>query len=190
MIFPLIFFTAISLVHFFNVILNLVQNPPRSKFAKCLFSYSVFCILLSVFLLELVLYLDNYYTHYPLDSYQAWQVGFRPAIHYTKENENQYDQIIITKSYGPSLLHFLFHNQFPPGEFHQIQKTIGKQGNLSPTPEHLGKYWFTTISPGDVTKPNNTLYLAAPWDQTQGWQQLDTITTPDGTDIFNILSSN
>jgi 4-amino-4-deoxy-L-arabinose transferase-like glycosyltransferase len=190
LIFPLAFFTAIGLNQTRIVILNLLQNLRISNSHQRLLSYTLICLLLSTFAFELTTYLDNYYTHYPLDSYQAWQVGFPQAITYTQNHQDQYQQIIITKSYGPPLLHFLFHSQFPPDKFQQIQATIGKQGNLSPTPERIGKFWFTSIAPGDVTQPPNTLYLAAPWDNSQGWHQLDTINLPDGTELFKILSSD
>lgn len=179
LVFPLVLFSALGL----SQALNWVKE-------KGLVASRLSVLILSLLAAaSLGFYLDQYYIHYPLDSYRWWNFGFREAVQLAKSKEGEFEQVIFSKSYAPPLVYFLFHYQFDPHEFHQELDRLRTAEIQSPTPERLGKYWFATIAKGDKTRPPDTLYLAAPWDETEGWQEVGTIKTPDGTEVFKVLYS-
>lgn len=148
----------------------------------------VLTIIAAVIILgNFIFYLHQYFFHYPLSQSRWWNYGYRQAIEYAQKNEDKVDQIIISRSYEMPMIHFLFYTRYPPEKLHRLL-TEGSADRKAAL-ESIGKYRFATISQGDVYRPANTLYLAAPWDETKGWTKLDEIKNPMGDVVFIILYS-
>lgn len=136
-------------------------------------------VLFLVALISVIYYGQIYLFHYSQTEYEDWQYGFKEAVRYVENHKNEYDQVIITKSYAHlPMLHYVFYSQFAPYELHELFAGAEAGLNLPPT-DRIGKISFATINTGDVYKPQNTLYIAAPWDRTEGWNQIGEVNSPD-----------
>lgn len=70
-----------------------------------------------IFLGEFTLYLHRYWVHYPQESWRWWQIGYKEAMTYMKENEENYRIVAFNNTYEPTLLRFLFWWEYPPSKF-------------------------------------------------------------------------
>jgi len=63
---------------------------------------------------QFFIYLHRYYIHYPLDSEEWWHCGYKEIASYIKENENEYDYIVISDQDQPPLIFLLFWLKIDP----------------------------------------------------------------------------
>lgn len=98
MIIPLAYFISIGLVKLFN----------NKKLIYLLIKY-VFLILL---LFEIIGYHHEYFGHYPKDSFESWNFGYKEL--FTDISKLDYNRLFISNSKYNSLLPYLFYNQVAP----------------------------------------------------------------------------
>ena len=78
-----------------------------------LLSRRMLSILLAIVLLfESFLYFHDYFIHYPLISERDFHAGLKELVSEVKKYPNQ--PIILTRTYEPSLIFFLYYTDFPP----------------------------------------------------------------------------
>jgi 4-amino-4-deoxy-L-arabinose transferase-like glycosyltransferase len=137
--------------------------------------------------LSLLFYLHAYYSVYSQTDYRWWNYGWQPALAYVAEHQADYRHIIITKSHSHlPMLYWVFYNQYPPAQLQEQFKQHQQVGVLSPT-EQIGKSQFRTIAAGDSSQPENSLYVATPWDEISSGEVVAEIPSPDLQDDNPIL---
>ena len=90
-----------------------LKNQKKAIYVLC----SLFYVL--GYLWCFVYYLDQYYTHYPRQSSQFWQYGYRELINKIAPIKNNYSQIIMTPKYGQPYIYWLFYTQYNPPVYQQ-----------------------------------------------------------------------
>jgi 4-amino-4-deoxy-L-arabinose transferase-like glycosyltransferase len=111
-------------------------------------------------------YLHNYYVHNPNYSERWWHYGFKEGITYIKENQKDYDKVIISTAGEPPWIFFAGFYQYDPALW-QKNFPIGNDvevpgiGKVS----HIDKFYFGSPSSGVYDWGNgaidsSTLYLA------------------------------
>lgn len=82
---------------------------------------------LSLFFVVLnsIFYFHYYFYHYPIDSEKFWHYGFKQSTSLIKENEAGMEKVILTNTYEPPLIFFLFWEKYDPQDFpvRKLQKT-------------------------------------------------------------------
>lgn len=85
--------------------------------------------------LNLILFLHNYFVHFPIESSEQWSYGFKQMASYIQKNGDKYQEIIIDPNYGvldhqlvgvPSLFILYFNNIDPQQYLLQKQDTAGQ----------------------------------------------------------------
>ncbi len=107
MLFPLVTLVAFGLMDIFQKI----KNKSILKFLPLMI------LLLGVF--NFSLFSQRYFYMYPLESWRAWNFGFKQALQYVDQNQEQYSKIYLNNTYEPSLIRFLFWTKYDPAKFHQ-----------------------------------------------------------------------
>lgn len=153
--------------------------------------------------------ISHYYLiHYPVLSWQWWQVGFKDIMLQVDHYQANYSRVFINNTYEPSLIRYLFYTQYSPLAFH-ARFTTDK-----PTPGIVtgydgftvdGKVFFGTFS-RQAAKEGlekyllpNSLYvisqrddIAGDWDwrvsPPSGIKVLATSTNPFGQPIFYLIT--
>lgn len=110
-------------------------------------------------------YLHNYYIHNPTYSERWWHYGFRDGITYIKENQKDYDEVIVSTAGEPPWIFFAGFYQYDPTLW-QKNFPIGNDvevpgvGKVS----HIDKFYFGSPQGGVYdwgnVLDNKTLYLA------------------------------
>lgn len=98
-------------------------------------------VLLLILLLNVGYYLYGYYVHYSREYSREWQYGYKQAIEYAVENEDNYDQIYITDKLGRPYIYYLFYGNVLPDDFRvdsSVQRDVFGFVNVL----RVGKYSF------------------------------------------------
>lgn len=105
MVIPLTIFTAIGL----------------SRLKKILVYLVVF-----ILLLETGRYLYIYHRVYPSQGQSQWQYGYKQMIRSVSANQDKYDQIYITRSFGRPSIYYWFYTQTDPRLVQALNNSVPK----------------------------------------------------------------
>lgn len=104
--------TAYGLSMFF---LFLSSLPKRWQLQRM-----VVVVTLSIVIVTNIAYFfHSYAIHYPREVSGEWQYGYKEAISYIKEVENEYDEVRMTTELGRPHEYVLFYLKYPPERFRQ-----------------------------------------------------------------------
>lgn len=114
---PLIFFMA-------NGMDYLIAKRP-TRWVK------VICgIFLFLAILNIAVYMHRYYVEWPKDSWRFWQLGYKEAMEYIKDNDSRYERIYFNNTYESTLPRFLFWYGYDPKTFQNQVTNIQKKENI------------------------------------------------------------
>ncbi len=121
-----------------------------------------FGVLILFALFNFAYYLEDYYTHYAAQFSSEWQYGYKDAITYINQVDNQYDAIYLTDTLGRPYIYTLFYKQYDPKLFRQ-QAIVHREAAGFVTIYGFNKYYFDrSLLPKDKSK--KVLYIDAPKD--------------------------
>lgn len=95
-------------------------------------------------------YLNMYYSHmskeYPFSS----QYGVEQLVEYVSNNEDRYEQIVVTDRYDQPYILFLFYKNYPPDRFQSGHLLTQRDEFGFSTVPYFDKYRFETIKFDDL----------------------------------------
>jgi 4-amino-4-deoxy-L-arabinose transferase-like glycosyltransferase len=150
---------------------------------------TIFFIIIIVFLyvIQISIYLHNYYTYYPIEYSGEWQYGYREAIWYVQKNISKYDRIVISETIGRPYMYTLFYLKFDPEEFRRIKNSSFDNAGFYHV-YGFDKYSFhEDISPTD---PKKTLYVLPPNEVPDGVKILTKIKLLNGNPVLVIFEKS
>ncbi len=147
------------------------------------------------------LYQHSYWVHNPWHSERWWHAGYKEVVNVIKQNENNYEKIVITNANDKPQIFFAAYSQFDPKLWQQGMKvrSVDGFGEL----ESIGKYYFGQVSGGIDGLADNmqddVLYIASarevvgnlakePQKTPKGLELLEIITYPSGEPAFYFLT--
>lgn len=104
-------FTALGLYYFFKNTKNLPVQIGK-KLAK-----TILGIILVIFAINFSIYLNNYFVKYPINYSRDWQYGNKQVVEYIKKNQDKYDLITYTRTYGEPHIFTLFNLEYNSEKF-------------------------------------------------------------------------
>lgn len=168
MIPPLIFvciFGAVFVLQIITALRSYLQN--MIKFA-----------VIGAACLSFSFYLHQYYYHYSQTHYRWWNYGMEQAMTFIHANEDKYADVVMTRAHSNNpLLYYLFYTAYPPEKLHQ-QFAANHIGQAPSPTDQIGKLRFATLNNEDTDIPG-LLYVAAPWEYTDMWQEIGRVSAPD-----------
>ena len=133
-------------------------------------------------------YLKSYYISTPIKYGYFWQYGYKEAISFAKENEEKFNNIIMTYEYDQPYIYYLFYNKINP-LWYQKNWDFNKNGVIDRFKRMIGKYTFRNIEYSrDVNIPN-TLLIGTPREIPNDAKVIKTIKFPDGRTAFKIVKT-
>lgn len=121
---------SLNAIIFFNIIaayglVELIRfvNGRKKKF--WIFSLSLLLIV------QLVSYLHDYYVHYPVRSYNAWQGGYKEAVIKAEAEFNTASNIIFTDFYARPYIYFLLYSHYPLEKFQALRQEVLNKNPLA-----------------------------------------------------------
>jgi hypothetical protein len=82
-------------------------------------------IIMTVMVFESFLYAHDYFLHYPLISEREFHAGLKDLV--SQVNKYPGQTIVVTRTYEPSLIFFLYYANFPPA----VAQDLIRQGKIT-----------------------------------------------------------
>lgn len=149
--------------------------------------YASSIVILGFALFNIIYYLDQYFVQYDYFSSQDWQYGYKQAVEFTKNQENNYKKIIVSNSekMDQSYIFFLFYLKYPPLLFQQQEtKNLSL---MSFNNRSFGKYEFRPINWAKDQNLHGTLFVGNPDELPTN--PLQTINALDGSATIKIVAN-
>ncbi len=160
-------------------------------------------LLTSIFVVTLLFSLENYLNiyakEYRKDYSWSWQYGYDQAVDYTKQNYNNYDQIITTKAYGEPHEYFLFFMKYDPIKYMDDPNLIRFNQSNWYWVDHFDKFWFVNDWQAKdlITESKHTidctgqrcLLITTPNNAPAGWQKVNEVKFLDGKTAFEMYQN-
>jgi 4-amino-4-deoxy-L-arabinose transferase-like glycosyltransferase len=132
-------------------------------------------------------WIQRYSAQYPAYGRYWYDAPMQDAITFTREREDQYDQIIISQSYGEVSMYYALLNRVHPDIYREAKANRVTVDGVPMV--KLGKYYFGDIRPrGPIEQmdiPHNTLILVQPYFE---YGEETIIARDDGRRIYRVFS--
>ena len=138
----------------------LASSKIKSQISNLHLKYSIYsCIILfAVFIFSY--FIHNYFVHYRREFSGEWQYGYKQAIEYIKNVENQFDKIYVTEELGRPYIYALFYLQYSPEQFRK-NAVIEREVYGFVHVRGFGKYRFAKDF-NDLSSEERILYVDVP----------------------------
>ena len=157
MVIPLTIISSFGFIELWKIIMH-------KKFYIFVFAFIIF--------LSSLVYLHEYFNHYPVYSAPSWQFATKRAALVTKSLEYKYNQITIdSQNIEQAYIFWLFYTEYDPVNYQMSGTKLG-----------FGKYVF------DSKSPTNTKSLYVTNMLPSNFEKIQTIYFPDGEKALEIGS--
>lgn len=82
-----------------------------------------------VLMIEAYLFGRNYTGDYIRKYSWSWQYGYKQAVDFIRENQDQYDRVVFAKKYGEPHIFVLFYLRYDPGKYQTDKSLIRYEKN-------------------------------------------------------------
>jgi 4-amino-4-deoxy-L-arabinose transferase-like glycosyltransferase len=146
-------------------------------------------LLLLILGFEFMKYTESYYIHYPKRYPLSWEYGFSEMVKKLEKYENDNSKIVVTDKYDQPYILLLFYKKYNPLKY-QPQATLSERDKFNfGTVRSFDKYEFHKISPEEIKKYPNVLYVAAPEEAGTESNIIDSVDFPNGEKAFVFVKS-
>ena len=90
----------------------------------------IYGLLLIVYCMNFVYFLDQYFVHAPIRNAKYWQYGHEQIVEVVVPLQNKYDKIVIAQSYAQPYIYFLFYQKYDPLKYQEDQFVVKTSGGL------------------------------------------------------------
>lgn len=177
---PTLLFALALGFYFVTIKIRVHKNTIVSRFL-------IFLIILA-FLINFVIYLNQYYVETPRLYGYFWQAGNKEAILKAKELEKNYDEIIMSYKYDQPYIYYLFYNRFDPKAYQENWSSVNQENERFY--RKIGKYTFNNINMSELSNREThykTLLIATPEELTEELEPIYTIYFPDGKVAYKFI---
>ncbi len=131
----------------------------------------------------------DYFYIYPKISGPYFRYGYRELFSYLKNQQNDYDRILISNKLDAShqYIFLLFYSKISPKDYQNpsyFDRHINDHGWVEVT--RMGKYYFYASKPGLNGQPQKTLVVVGKGEVQSGPKPIYTIDFPDGHKAFEV----
>ncbi len=151
---------------------------------KLLIKRSLLFVVCCLLFLNFIYYLHNYYTHYPAEFSGEWQYGYREMVRAVAEIEENYDQVIVTKSMGRPYIYFLFYKKYLPEKFWPDKDQVVKEAAGFINVKGFDKFDFRDIDWKKDQEKEKVLFVMGEDRVPEGARILATIRLLDNQPVF------
>ena len=117
---------------------------------KKVFKYFIYLSLLIGLIFNLGYYLDLYHNHMVRKAPKQWLYGYKQAMDYIVDKQQNFDEINMTNFYGQPYIFYLFHTRYQPSQY-QAQANLERENS---------------VDVGKVNKIDNINFKSLNWQDT------------------------
>lgn len=131
-------------------------------------------------------FLDNYFIHLPKQYALEWQYGFRDLMDFVKQNQNNFNKIVITDRYDQPYILYLFYSSYQPNVYQKLTKRYGDSQFGFLTISGFDKFEFRSIGRGEASREKGVLFAGTDLEVGADTPVLKTIEFPNGDIAFRL----
>jgi 4-amino-4-deoxy-L-arabinose transferase-like glycosyltransferase len=151
-------------------------------------------LLALLFGINLLVYLDAYFIHSPVNQPYEWQGGYKQLVKRVNELMPDYDKAMITDSRGTAYIYFLFYNQYDPAKWQaQSRSSMTERDKFGfSSINHLDNLYFIGETCPAKVPEDRVLYVCTEANHPKaGFTQFkETINFTDGQPAFVLFEKN
>lgn len=153
--------------------------------------YSVWCVVCGVLLLwGFARYQHLYWIHMPRAYPFSSQYGVEELMDYIKENQDKYENIVITDRYDQPYILTLFYLKYPPEKFQKDHILTAPDGYGFSTVRNFDNFKFNSIDwPETPNEYINSLIVGTDEEIPEASNIIETIQFPNGESAFEIVAN-
>ncbi len=138
---------------------------------------------------NMVIYLQNYFTLYPVQYSKSWQYGYKQAVETLIRNYDKYPKIYFTKHYGEPHIFYLFFSNYDPENYQKNETLLRSSHTNWRWVDRLDKiYFLNDWELVDKLKDNSgALVITSPGSVPENSRHIETIYFLDGSKAFEIV---
>lgn len=178
-------FTTIGFVEAWQIAKDRKQKTVLMLFASVLFT------------VNFVIYLNNYFIKYPINYSRDWQYGNKQVVEYIKENQDKYDFVVFTRTYGEPHIFTLFNLKYDPAKFQNIPNLERFETFNWVRVLRFDKYYFPDLGDegtnyDDIVRENpgkKMLFIGKKGDFPEYKEILERINFLNGEEAFEITTN-
>lgn len=140
-------------------------------------------------------FLFNLYKIYPALYSRDWQYGYKEAVGYVRENQDKYDMVVFSRTYGEPNMFTLFFLPYNPASYQTNQNLVRYESFDWIWVTNFDKYYFPDLGDAgtkyeDILKSfpdKKILFVGKSGDFPEDVPRLKTINFLDGSRAFEIV---
>jgi hypothetical protein len=140
-------------------------------------------------------YFHLYYDVYPYKYSRDWQYGYKEAVSYIEKSYNNYDLIVLSRTYGEPYMFTLFYTRYDPAKYQNDSGLIRFEENNWIWVLRFDKFYFPDLGDTgtefqDIVAANpgkKILFIGRQSDFPVSMPRLATIDFLDGSRAFDIV---
>lgn len=141
-------------------------------------------VVAGIYMFNVGYYLHNYYSHYAKEFSGDWQYGYREALRYIANIEDNYQRIYITDTIGRPYMYTLFYMRYDPGKYLSERKSYVDASGFYHV-DSFGKFSFVKGSSTQYKSGN--LYVMPSGSAPPNAKILNTVKLLNGSDTLVIF---
>ncbi len=150
-----------------------------------------------LFIINFYIFLTNLYTLYPVRYSKDWQYGNKQVVEYIENNQDKYDLVVFTRTYGEPHIFTLFNLKYDPAKFQNSSNLERFETFDWVRVLRFDKYYFPDLGDegtrfNDIKRSNpnkNILFIGKKGDFPPEQKILERINFLDGSEAFEITAN-
>lgn len=154
-------------------------------------------LMLTIIVISLGYYLNQYYNIYPKKYSRDWQYGYSQVVEYIKDHQDEYDLIVFTRHYGEPHMFTLFYLNYDPSKYQNDPGLVRFETYDWVRVLNFDKFYFPDLGDEGTKqkdilekyKDKKLMLIGKPGDFPLGGRSLLTVNFLDGTPAFLIVDN-
>lgn len=150
-----------------------------------------------LFAVNFYIFLNSLFVKYPISYSRDWQYGNKQVVGYIKDNQDKYDLVTFTRSYGEPHIFTLFNLAYDPAKFQSISNLERFETYDWVRVLRFDKYYFPDLGDegskyDDIVKDNSDkkiLFIGKPGDFPEYVEVLERVNFLNGDGAFEIVDN-
>ena len=185
-VFPILsLVTALGFVKFKDLLNSWLKN-------KLLYKNSVLLIIFALFMLNILVYMDRYYVHFPRNEAVSWGIGYKALTEALAKDPYASKQVIMTHPEFSHYIFLLFYSKYNPSEYQKIAVRYPPTEDGFVHVKSFDRFEFRDINWGEDIKISNRLLIDNPSKIPKSLKnsfQSQVIGLPNGKTMFTIIET-
>lgn len=180
-------FPILSLVTAFGI-LSFIKIINKRKIINLMLP-----VVIALFFINFIIYLDRYYMHFPRNEVESWGFGYKALNNILSEKEYSGKEIVMGKPETSPYIFLLFYSRYDPGKYQETVERykLTEDGFLNV--KKFGRFEFKQINwPQDI-KTRNRVLVDSPENIPQDIKSSNLlkkeIRLPNGKVMFEIVAT-